>query len=64
MNTECPNCGSLWGFEEMDWQECDCCGYPNVDEDFMNDDDDLDDYEDEYDDEYIQDDIGNWPEEA
>lgn len=29
---QCPHCGSLWGCEEMDFQECDCCGYPDVDE--------------------------------
>lgn len=30
MKTSCPNCQSLWGFEELGWQECDCCGYPNI----------------------------------
>ena len=28
--TDCPNCQSSWGFEEMQWGECDCCGYPNI----------------------------------
>lgn len=26
---ECPCCGSLWGLEEIDWQECDACGWPD-----------------------------------
>lgn len=29
METECPNCGALWGFDEIEFQECDACGYPN-----------------------------------
>jgi hypothetical protein len=32
MLTSCPNCQSNWGFEEIDWQECDCCGYPNCED--------------------------------
>ncbi len=40
MFEECPNCGSIWGCEEFDFQSCDCCGYPNnEDEDANNDDD-------------------------
>ena len=44
----CPNCSAIWGIgsEEWDWQQCDACGWPN------NDDEDLDDgldYEDDYD---------------
>ena len=29
--SECPNleCQSQWGIEEISFQECDCCGYPN-----------------------------------
>ena len=45
--TNCPNpnCGAAWGIEEMSFQECDTCNYPNVEEeeDFDNygeDDDD------------------------
>lgn len=41
---ECPNCNAVWGMEEIDWQECDCCGYPNVDATDFDDDDDYDDY--------------------
>jgi Zn ribbon nucleic-acid-binding protein len=26
----CPNCQSIWGMEEIDWQECDSCGYPDI----------------------------------
>ena len=37
--SECPNldCQSQWGIEEMSFQECDCCGWPNCDDD-QNDD--------------------------
>jgi hypothetical protein len=47
---ECPNCQSIWGYEEIDWQTCDCCGWPDVDEDFKSEsdyfeDDDFDYYE-------------------
>ena len=30
--TQCPNCQSHWGFDEMQWEQCDCCGYPNCDD--------------------------------
>lgn len=23
---KCPNCGCLWGVEEMDWNKCFACG--------------------------------------
>lgn len=37
--TECPHCGSFWGFEEISFQECDCCCYPdNEDEEEYFDD--------------------------
>ncbi len=31
----CPNldCQANWGSEEISFQECDCCGRPNVDAD-------------------------------
>ena len=32
--TECPNCGAVWGFDEIDEQKCFCCGYPMQEEDF------------------------------
>jgi Zn ribbon nucleic-acid-binding protein len=35
--TECPNCGAVWGFEEIDSQECFCCGYPANEEDYDDD---------------------------
>ena len=25
----CPNCSASWGIEEISFQECDECGYPN-----------------------------------
>ena len=28
---ECPNCNAIWGSEEIDFQECDCCGWPDDD---------------------------------
>lgn len=44
MLLECPNCGAVWGMEEIDWQQCDCCGWPdNDDDDDYYDDDDWDD---------------------
>lgn len=48
MRSECPNCGSIWGIgsEEWEWQQCDCCGWPDADEDF-DDDIDPDDYDDD-----------------
>lgn len=47
----CPNCGSAWGIEEYSFQVCDCCGYPNVSEDWngidcSGDDDDYGPYDD------------------
>lgn len=33
----CPNCGCWWGVEEMDWEQCDACGWPNVDPQYMAD---------------------------
>lgn len=26
---ECPNCFVTWGIEEVDWNRCHCCGYPD-----------------------------------
>jgi Zn ribbon nucleic-acid-binding protein len=52
----CPNCDAQWGIEEMSFQECDSCGYPDdMDDDdgverdeFPDDDDDfLDEYQEE-----------------
>lgn len=40
-----PHCGSLWGFEERDWQQCDACGWPNVSEEFLSNDDESEDYD-------------------
>ena len=50
--TICPNCQSNWGFEEVSFKECDCCGYPNndVNDDDYDDDDDDDDDDNNYDD--------------
>lgn len=33
MLLECPNCGAAWGLEEIEFQECDCCGFPTIDDD-------------------------------
>lgn len=27
--TECPDCGCIWGFDEIQFQECDACIYPD-----------------------------------
>ena len=32
----CPNCDCNWGIEEMSFQECDCCGYPNNETDYKD----------------------------
>lgn len=40
--TECPNCGAVWGIEELSFQECDYCGYPACDDDENIDYDDFD----------------------
>lgn len=52
MLTECPNCGSIWGpgSEEWDWQQCDCCGWPDNDDDYEEDDYDEDDIDSFYED--------------
>jgi len=31
---ECPHCPAIWGQEEIDFQECGACGYPNNEIDF------------------------------
>lgn len=28
----CPNCSAVWGFDEIEDQECGACGYPNNDD--------------------------------
>lgn len=39
----CPNCQSVWGFDEIQFQSCDCCGYPaHEDEDDYYDEDEPD----------------------
>ena len=50
MLSECPNCNSIWGIgsEKWEWQECDCCGYPD-NEDEEDDPSEYDEYND-YDD--------------
>ena len=40
---QCPNCGAIWGCEEFDFQQCDACGWPDIDDD--EDDDELGNYE-------------------
>jgi hypothetical protein len=29
MYEQCPACGSVWGHDEFDFQQCDACNYPN-----------------------------------
>jgi hypothetical protein len=29
---QCPNCFAVWSIEEIDWNNCDACGYPNHEE--------------------------------
>jgi Zn ribbon nucleic-acid-binding protein len=48
---QCPNldCQAVWGIEEISFQNCDACGYPNVDTDAefgqnYDEDDDDDNY--------------------
>jgi len=26
---DCPECGAVWGFDEIQFQECGACGYPD-----------------------------------
>lgn len=52
MLLHCPNCGSIWGFEEIEFQQCDCCGFSDIDDDendfdFENYDDDDDEWEED-----------------
>lgn len=42
---ECPNCYAMWGIEEMSFQECDACGYPDSDDEEVFG--GLDDFDDE-----------------
>jgi len=37
---ECPHCQAHWGIEEIDWQQCDACGWPDVDAQYADADDD------------------------
>jgi len=54
----CPNCGAGWGIEEISFQECDACGYPEMDEEELlestidNDDDWADEGWEDVDDEF------------
>lgn len=41
---ECPNCGAIRSFDEMDWG-CYSCGYVEGDEDFDMDEDEVDEDE-------------------
>ena len=43
----CPNCSAIWGFDEIQFQQCDCCGYPNIDDE--ENDFDPDNFEDDFD---------------
>lgn len=48
--SQCPNldCQANWGIEEISFQECDSCGWPNVDEDEDDRDwDELDEWEED-----------------
>lgn len=29
MRTGCPNCEAIWGMEEIDFEKCFSCGFPN-----------------------------------
>ncbi len=44
----CPHCDASWGIEEMSFQECDSCGYPNPDtEENKDNENDMEDFFDE-----------------
>lgn len=34
----CPNCNCVWGFDEIQFHECDHCGYHDQEEDYVDDD--------------------------
>lgn len=36
---ECPNleCQAQWGFEEISFQQCDCCGWPYPEDEMEQD---------------------------
>jgi Zn ribbon nucleic-acid-binding protein len=34
--TECPNCNAIWSMEEIDEQYCYACGYPDPNEDDLD----------------------------
>ena len=64
---ECPHCQAVWGIEEIDFQECDSCGYPHFDEDDENwgrsDDDDFDEDEEPLYDDWSDEEIERFEEE-
>jgi ribosomal protein S27AE len=33
----CPNCNAIWSMEEIDEQYCGACGYPDPDENDLED---------------------------
>jgi Zn ribbon nucleic-acid-binding protein len=35
----CPNCNAIWGMEEIDEQYCSACGYPDPNENDIDDED-------------------------
>ena len=37
MLLQCPNCQAIWGMEEIDEQYCGACGYPDPDENDIDD---------------------------
>jgi len=39
----CPQCSAVWTMEEIDWQECFACGYPDANI-FDDENDENDDY--------------------
>ena len=43
---QCPHCQAAWGFEEIEFEECYSCGWPNVqDDDIDQHGADVDDWE-------------------
>jgi hypothetical protein len=50
MYTICPNpeCSASWGIEELSFQECDACGWPDVPDD-DSDDESTEQFDDEED---------------
>lgn len=55
IGADCPNCMAVWGVEEMEWNKCHSCGYPE------NTESEEEDFDGEADEDYHSEDFDNPP---